>query len=73
MSAKALEITQEHLPSTKCKVHLRLIIFLANPGGRGSFLGNPGRREGLVLQEIWLGGGLKNMPISRVCVDFFLE
>ena len=40
-------------------------------GGGVFCLGNPGRRGGLVIQEIQVGGGLKNDPIRRGGVDFF--
>ena len=42
-------------------------------GGGVFCLGNPGRRGGLVIQEIQVGGGVKNRPHPSGGCGFFLE
>ena len=57
------EATQSYICfkfSIACKINLGLVKNNRNPGGRGVFgLGNPGGRGGQLIQEIWVGRGVK--------------
>ena len=62
--------------SIACKIDLGLVKNNGNPGGTGGSrfgLGDPGGRGVTVIQEIWVGGGVKKPCHPSGGCGFFLE